>query len=61
VPTTYVWGDRDPAIGPVAARLCADWVRGPYAFVPLTGFSHWLPDEAPAELAEAIRTRATAQ
>ena len=61
VPTTYVWGDRDVAIGPVAAQRCADWVRGPYDFVPLTGFSHWVPDEAPVELAEAIRARATAQ
>jgi pimeloyl-ACP methyl ester carboxylesterase len=55
VPVTYVWGDRDTAIGPVAARRCADWVRGPYQFVPLSGFSHWIPDEAPVELAEAIQ------
>jgi pimeloyl-ACP methyl ester carboxylesterase len=56
VPTTYVWGDRDTAIGPVAAQRCADWVSGPYRFVPLSGFSHWIPDEAPGELAEAIHT-----
>ena len=60
VPTTYVWGDRDIAVGAVAARRCADWVRPSYRFVPLTGFSHWLPDEAPAELAEAVYAQATA-
>jgi len=61
VPTTFVWGDRDPAIGRVAARRCADWVTGPYRFVPLTGFGHWVPDEAPAELAEMIHAQATDQ
>ncbi len=61
LPTTFVWGDRDPAVGPVAARRCADHVTGPYRFVPLTGFGHWVPDEAPAELAELIRAQATDQ
>jgi pimeloyl-ACP methyl ester carboxylesterase len=55
VPVTYVWGDRDTAIGSVAAQRCADWVSGPYRFVPLSGFSHWIPDEAPVELAETIQ------
>lgn len=61
VPTTYVWGDRDVAIGRAAAGRCGDWVSSAYRFVPLTGFSHWLPDEAPAQLAEAVHQQATAE
>ncbi|MEU7871020.1 alpha/beta fold hydrolase [Dactylosporangium sp. NPDC049140] len=54
VPTTYMWSDGDVAIGPTAARACASYVAGDYRFVPLAGISHWIPDEAPAEVAAAI-------
>ncbi|MFI6228966.1 alpha/beta fold hydrolase [Micromonospora echinospora] len=54
VPTTYVWSDRDVAIGRTAAEACAAYVTGPYRFVELTGVSHWIPDEAPGALAEAV-------
>jgi pimeloyl-ACP methyl ester carboxylesterase len=57
VPTTFVWGDHDIAIGPVAAHACADYVTGDYAFVPLAGVSHWIPDEAPESLVDAIQAR----
>ncbi|MEU7752761.1 alpha/beta fold hydrolase [Micromonospora sp. NPDC049171] len=58
VPTTYVWSDRDVAIGRTAAEACAANVTGAYRFVPLTGVSHWIPDTAPGPLAEAILARA---
>jgi pimeloyl-ACP methyl ester carboxylesterase len=54
VPTSYVWGSADAAFGRPAAELTAQHVTGPYRFVPLEGVSHWLPDEAPDALAEAI-------
>lgn len=54
VPTTFVWSDRDIAIGRAAAEACAAHVTGPYRFVELSGVSHWIPDEAPGALAEAI-------
>lgn len=57
VPTTYVWGDQDIAVGRVAAHGCVDWVHADYAFVPLPGASHWLPDEAPEQLAGHILAR----
>jgi pimeloyl-ACP methyl ester carboxylesterase len=57
VPTTYVWSDGDLAIGATAARTCAEYVRADYRFVPLAGISHWIPDEAPAELAAAVIAR----
>lgn len=58
VPTTYVWSDRDVAIGRTAAEACAANVTGDYRFVQLTGVSHWIPDSAPGPLAEAILARA---
>ncbi|MDG4796169.1 alpha/beta fold hydrolase [Micromonospora sp. WMMD1082] len=57
VPTTFVWSDRDVAIGRVAAEACAAQVTGDYRFVELAGVTHWIPDEAPAPLAEAILAR----
>ncbi|WP_320066892.1 alpha/beta fold hydrolase [Micromonospora sp. RTGN7] len=57
VPTTFVWSDRDIAIGRTAAEACAAHVTGDYRFVTLSGVSHWIPDEAPGPLAEAVLAR----
>lgn len=57
VPTTFVWGDRDGAIGATAARSCGDYALGDFRFVPLDGISHWVPDEAPEDLTAAILAR----
>ncbi|WP_434741302.1 alpha/beta fold hydrolase [Micromonospora sp. SH-82] len=57
VPTTYVWSDEDPAVGRTAAEACAGQVTGEYRFVELPGVSHWIPDERPGALAEAILHR----
>jgi pimeloyl-ACP methyl ester carboxylesterase len=32
-------------------------VTGPYTFVELPGVSHWIPEEAPEPLADAILAR----
>lgn len=45
VPVLYVWGAEDPTVGAIAARSTADFVTGPYRFVPLDGFGHTIPDE----------------
>ncbi|WP_341717169.1 alpha/beta fold hydrolase [Micromonospora sp. FIMYZ51] len=60
VPTSYVWSDRDVAIGRTAAEACAGYVRGDYRFVELSGVSHWIPDQVPTPLAEVILARARA-
>lgn len=57
VPTTFVWSTGDIAIGRAAAEHCAARVTGPYRFVELDGISHWIPDQAPDELAEAVLDR----
>ena len=46
VPTLYVWGARDPALGAAAAAATADYVTGPYTFVELPEHGHWLPELA---------------
>ena len=58
VPTTFVWSDRDPALGRGGAERTRDHVDADYRFVELSGVSHWIPDERPGELADAIVARA---
>ena len=57
VPTTYVWSDGDVAIGRTAAVACANYVSGDYRFVELPGITHWIPEQAPDQLAAAILDR----
>ncbi|WZO99111.1 alpha/beta hydrolase [Isosphaeraceae bacterium EP7] len=54
VPTLYVWGDRDQALGPVAAHATAAHVSGPYRFEILDGASHWLLEEEAAAVGRLI-------
>jgi len=58
VPTTFVWGSDDVAIGETAALACASYCTGDYEFRPLAGRSHWLPDEDPDAVVDAILARA---
>ena len=60
VPTTYVWSDGDVAIGRTAAEACANYVTGDYRFVELPGVTHWIPEQAPEQLAAAILDRVAA-
>jgi pimeloyl-ACP methyl ester carboxylesterase len=57
VPTTYVWSDGDAAIGRTAAEACANYVTGDYRYVELAGITHWVPEQAPEQLAGAILDR----
>lgn len=57
VPTTYVWGEEDMAIGRTAAEGCAARVTGDYRFVALSGVGHWLPEQAADAVAEEILAR----
>ncbi|GAA4710410.1 alpha/beta fold hydrolase [Pedococcus ginsenosidimutans] len=62
VPTTYLWGRRDPALGRAAAERTARWVGPDYRFVELDA-GHWLPESHPDEVAAAVldHVRGTAQ
>ena len=56
VPTSYVWGRRDFALGEVAARRTAAHVAADYRFVALDA-GHWLPETRPEQVAAAILDR----
>jgi pimeloyl-ACP methyl ester carboxylesterase len=57
VPTTYVWGTTDPAFSRAVAEATGGFVDADYRFVELAGVGHWVPDQAPDALAEAIIAR----
>ena len=57
VPTTYVWSDKDPVVGLTAVVRTADWVDADYQLVVFKGVGHWVPEEAPRELADAVLAR----
>lgn len=61
VPTTYVWGSDDMAVGRAAAERCGQYVSGPYRFIELAGANHWIPEEATIELADAILDRVNSE
>ena len=53
VPTLFVWGNKDFALGRVAAERTAEHVTGPYRFDEVDG-GHWLPETMGADLARRI-------
>ncbi len=57
VPTTYVWGDADPALGRWAAEHTGLCVEADYRFVELAGVGHWVQQERPVELARLVLER----
>ncbi|MEW2117063.1 alpha/beta hydrolase [Streptomyces sp. NPDC005474] len=54
VPTIYVWGTEDIALGSTAAHATENWVSGPYSFHELQGIGHWVPEESPEVLTNLI-------
>ena len=51
VPTLYMWGSEDMAVGETAARGTRQYVSGEFHFECLSGKSHWLVDEVPGWIA----------
>jgi pimeloyl-ACP methyl ester carboxylesterase len=47
VPTLFVWGRDDATVGAYAAELTAQYVTGPYKFVPVGNGTHFLIDQFP--------------
>ena len=56
VPTSYVWGRQDFALGRWAAEHTADHVAADYDFRAVPG-GHWLPETRPQLVAEAVLDR----
>jgi pimeloyl-ACP methyl ester carboxylesterase len=55
VPTLYVYGTDDVALGRKAADATAGWVDGPYTYEVLEGVSHWVLDDATERVADLVR------
>lgn len=53
VPTTYIWGRNDFALGPAAAARTSAYVRSEYRFVEIDA-GHWIPETEPAVVAEEV-------
>ena len=53
VPTLYVWGSGDPALGPRAAITTGRWITGAYRF-EVAGAGHWLPEHHAQELGRLL-------
>ena len=53
-PALFVWSDRDTALTRDAAERAPLHLWGPFRYAELHGVSHWIPDEAPAALAELL-------
>jgi pimeloyl-ACP methyl ester carboxylesterase len=62
VPTTYVWGRRDPFFSRAGVEGTRSYVSAPYRFVELDA-GHWLPEERPVPVATVLldQVRAVAQ
>jgi pimeloyl-ACP methyl ester carboxylesterase len=54
VPTLYIWGERDQALGRTAALRTSDFCKGPYRFEILPGKSHWLLEECPEDIVRLL-------
>jgi pimeloyl-ACP methyl ester carboxylesterase len=54
VPTMLVWSDGDTAVVRASVEGARRDVAGPYRFVEMRGVSHWIPDAAPAALADLL-------
>ena len=57
VPVTHVWSDGDDALGRRTADLARRWTTDDFDLRVLPGLSHWLPEQAPDELAEIVLDR----
>ena len=55
VPTLYMWGSEDVALGERAALSTRDFVHAPYRFERLDGVSHWIADEVPDTVCRMLR------
>jgi pimeloyl-ACP methyl ester carboxylesterase len=60
VPAMYVYATGDAFLGRKAADLTANYVAAPYRYEVLEGRSHWLPEEAPEDIARLVVEHARA-
>lgn len=54
VPTLYLWGELEPAIGRAAAEATRDYVTGDYTFDVIPNVGHWIPEAIPDRVVAAL-------
>ena len=54
VPALYIYATGDQFLGRKAADLTASYVAADYRYEVLEGRSHWLPEEAPEDVAKLV-------
>lgn len=59
VPTAFVWGNDDVALGRWAAEHTTQYVDADYRFLELDA-THWLPEQEPRVVAAAVTDHVTA-
>ncbi len=54
VPTLYIYGTEDLALGIEAARASAEFCKGYYEYVEIDGAGHWLPEQSAEEVNQHV-------
>ena len=54
MPTLYLWGDNDSSVGRAAAEWTAEHVHGRYTFSVMAGHGHFITDDAPEAVTQAL-------
>ncbi|MEO9221600.1 MAG: alpha/beta hydrolase [Mycobacteriaceae bacterium] len=59
VATTFLWSTEDAALRRRQAQNTGRYVHGDYRFVQIDGVTHWIPEQAAAQLATEIVLRSS--
>jgi pimeloyl-ACP methyl ester carboxylesterase len=54
VPTLFIYGERDLAVVPETVRGVGDYIDAPYREVRIATSGHWVQNEAPLEVNDAL-------
>jgi pimeloyl-ACP methyl ester carboxylesterase len=53
-PVLGIWSEGDHYLDGERMRRSAAWVAGPWRYAQITGASHWIPRDAPAQLNDLL-------
>lgn len=53
-PSLMIWGDADRFVSRAAVKRCGTYVRARYRLEVLPGIGHWIPDQAPEQIASLL-------
>ena len=53
VPTLFIWGNQDDAVGRVGTELMAGYMKGPYSIIELDA-GHWMLSDFPERVTQHI-------